>query len=331
MSLHPVGEPNGRRLSIGVALCTFRGGAFLKEQLDSIARQTRLPDSVVVVDDASGDETVSIVERFAAQAPFPVRLSVNSENIGYIRNFDRAIGLVDADLVALADQDDVWVDSKLEILERVFLEKPEVGIAFSDAFVVDRALRAFPYSLWQSVGFGGSAQHQLREGQALDVLVRGNMVTGATMMFRSEFRALVQPVPDGIEHDAWIPLLIAAVAGVEPVAERLIRYRQHGSNQIGARKLSIARRLHRARQLRTEGLRQRLRQQQKAVERLELAGLSASEACALLRESVAHLAVRAGLPASRWGRLQGVLAETIAGRYSRHSSGWRSAVRDVVA
>src|SRR5882762_9087557 len=100
-------------MKISIAMCTYNGARYLREQLDSIAAQTRPPSELIVCDDNSLDETREIVAGFAASAPFPVRLGVNEQNLGSIRNFERAIKLCEGDLIALSDQDDVWLPEKL--------------------------------------------------------------------------------------------------------------------------------------------------------------------------------------------------------------------------
>lgn len=101
------------KLSISVAMCTYNGSAFLQEQLDSIAAQTRLPDELVICDDGSSDSTVDIVERFAHGVSFRVQLFRNPQNLGSTRNFEQAMRLCTGDLIALSDQDDVWMPEKL--------------------------------------------------------------------------------------------------------------------------------------------------------------------------------------------------------------------------
>src|ERR687885_1327551 len=100
-------------MKVSVAMCTYNGAAFLREQLQSLAAQARTPDELVVCDDASADATVRVVREFAAAAPFPVRLTVNERNLGSTKNFERAISLCAGDLVALSDQDDLWLPAKL--------------------------------------------------------------------------------------------------------------------------------------------------------------------------------------------------------------------------
>lgn len=96
----------GAALRISVALCTHNGSAYLTEQLASIAAQTRLPDELVVCDDRSSDDTPRLLADFAARAPFPVQVVVNSENLGSTAKFAKAISLCQGDFIALSDQAD---------------------------------------------------------------------------------------------------------------------------------------------------------------------------------------------------------------------------------
>ena len=90
--------------------------------------------------------------------------------------------------------------------------------------------------MWDEVGFDAHKRKLVSTGRALEVLITGWTVTGATMAFRSHFMKLSLPIPDGIAmiHDGWIALTIAAVADVVALDEPLIQYRQHEQQQIGA-------------------------------------------------------------------------------------------------
>jgi glycosyltransferase involved in cell wall biosynthesis len=77
--------------TLSVAMCTYNGAIFLPAQLESIARQERLPDELVIGDDCSTDDSVAVLEAFADRAPFPVRLHVNDHNVGSTKNFGRWI------------------------------------------------------------------------------------------------------------------------------------------------------------------------------------------------------------------------------------------------
>src|SRR4051812_23010348 len=151
-----------RAPTISVALCTFNGAEYLPAQLASIAAQSRLPDELVVHDDASSDGTPALVEAFVAQAPFPVRLHRHAERLGSIRNFDSAIAACAGDLIALSDQDDVWRPDKLRAIARRFDADAGVGLVFSDADLVDAALRPIGRGPWGSIGLCWQRQHLWR-------------------------------------------------------------------------------------------------------------------------------------------------------------------------
>ncbi|CAN5297745.1 hypothetical protein BH24GEM2_BH24GEM2_11160 [soil metagenome] len=307
-------------------MCTYNGAAYLREQLDSIVVQTRRPDRLVIVDDHSSDESVEIARAFADVANFPVEVSVNQHNLGYAKNFERAIELSQGDLIALSDQDDVWRPLKLEKIAATFDSSPSTGLVFSDAELVRGDLSPLDYRVWPAVRFSQASQAQVCRGEAFEVLLRGNIVTCATMAFRSTFKDLVLPIEGGL-HDAWIALLISAVADVTMLPEPLIDYRQHPSNQIGARKSSRLRRLSAAKRLQ----RSELRRLESAAKRLVEHGGVSAERLALLDEMIAHLAIRIELPERRVLRLRSISRDLWTGRYRRLWGTSRSALHDLVA
>lgn len=329
------------KIKISVAMCTCNGARFIAEQLASISAQTRWPDELVICDDCSTDATPGIVQEFIHSAPFPVRLEVNDRTLGSTKNFERAIGLCTGDIIALADQDDVWLPHKLALFEARFMTSPRVGMLFSDAEVVDEGLRPLGHRLWERVGFGAAERHRVRHGRGLEVLLPGWTVTGATMAFRAEFRTLVLDIPDnlGLMHDGWIALIVAAVADVDFVEEPLVKYRQHQSQQIGApdnkqlngagvggfgRMLQAARRLNsynESIEIATKA-RQRL-----AARRGSLCERALSE----LDARLTHLRVRADLPKGWRQRAGAVLTELGTRRYHRYGNGVYSAVKDLLA
>jgi glycosyltransferase involved in cell wall biosynthesis len=101
------------RLTLSVAMAACNGEKFLEDQLFSIARQTRLPDETPISDDGSTDATMAILERFAWNSPFPVRVYRNRVSLGYRDHFFKAASLCQGDLIAFSDQDDVWLENRL--------------------------------------------------------------------------------------------------------------------------------------------------------------------------------------------------------------------------
>lgn len=224
---------------ISVAMCTYNGSRYLLDQLNSIANQTLLPHEIVICDDCSTDNTVDILKEFREHTKIDVRIFSNDVNLGSSRNFEKAISLCSGDIIALADQDDIWNPEKIEKLVDALSEKNNCALVFSDAEVVDENIQDLGYRLWESgnVQFGERLKSRFIKHGALDVLIRRYIVTGATMAFRGNLKNLVLPIADSWVHDGWIAFILAAI-GKEAVfvEEPLIQYRQHTAQQIGAEK-----------------------------------------------------------------------------------------------
>jgi len=317
--------------SLSVALCTYNGSAFLERQLESIAAQDRPPDELVVCDDASTDATPQIVADFALRAPFPVRLRQNEKNVGCRANFEQAIGLCQGEFIALADQDDVWLPHKLRRLMGELENDRTRGLVFSDALLVDAERRSLGCRLWQSIRFTPAEQRCWRADRALEVLLRHNVVTGATLAFRAAYRDLVLPIPAGWVHDGWLALLIAAVAKTAAIGEPLIEYRQHAAQQIGERPRSLYEQYLRVRRRTRDDFVQIARNYLAAERRLATSGarLRWTSTLAALRRKAEHFQSKARMRAGRRERLALVLRELLRWHYIRYSTGWRSLAQDL--
>jgi len=226
------------RHRISIVLCTYNGARFVGAQLDSFLAQTRLPDELVVCDDDSTDETLSIVEAFKQRASFPVQVVRNETRLGSTKNFEKGIALATGDLIATSDQDDVWLPEKLALSEAALDAEPARGLVFTNAEVVDQDLRPVGHDMWAAIHFGLPARWRVRRGRAFEVLLRQWLVTGATMMFRAEYRPVILPIPENWIHDGWIAFILGALAPIGCIEQSTLKYRQHATQQIGGKKLS---------------------------------------------------------------------------------------------
>lgn len=320
---------------ISVALCTYNGARFLLDQLNSIACQTRLPEELVIFDDRSSDGTVAIAKAFALQSPFPVRVEVNEQNLGSRRNFERSVSSCSGDVIALADQDDVWEPQKLAVIETMFREHDTAGYVFSDAELLDAEGSFLNEALWESVGFSDALLNRFSTGLQAPVLLRRSVVTGATMAFRSSLKDVIIPFSPNFEHDCWIALLASCIGryGV-PISERLIRYRQHSAQQIGARRKSIPERIAALRRGETQEYDRARLGMSDLRERLLLAAdqgrVYPAGHLRLVEEKLKHCSCRC-VARSEQGlkRVRKVLAEALTGRYGMFSNSWRSIVADL--
>lgn len=328
-------------MKISVAMCTYNGAEFLPAQLQSIVTQSRPPDEIVICDDGSTDETRNLLEKFAAESPIPITLHINERNLGSIKNFERAITLCTGDVIVLSDQDDVWRSDKLQVFESVLNKTPSAGIIFSDAEIVDEHLNPLNRRMWDEVGFDAHRRKLVRTGRALEVLIHGWTVTGATMAFRKNFVKLSLPIPDEIAmiHDGWIALTIAAVADVVAVDEPLIKYRQHAQQQIGAPARKDAAPELRGMQAIETAFRRRNSSADlhKILETLEArllaqgSGFDTHKALSFATDYASHLNVRANLPQRRLNRVPSILRELLSRRYHEYANGFKSAAKDLVS
>jgi glycosyltransferase involved in cell wall biosynthesis len=302
--------------------------------LDSIVAQQRLPDELVICDDGSSDGSIEIIRQFAESAPFPTRLVVNAKNLGSTKNFEQAISLCQGAIVALADQDDVWYQHKLERIENAFLKSSDIVAAFSDADLIDNDSRPLGSRLWPTLLFDAREQDRFSNGNALGVLIKHPVVTGATMAFRREFFEPMIPIPKDEIHDKWISFLLAAHEGsFEVISEPLMQYRRYQEQQIGPGPQTLGRRVAQAKDRGADfhrGVITQLRQLHTRLEDRRLVFRFAEAAQMEIARKISHLEHRAGLPRARVARIPGVLREAFRGGYQRYSSGWNSVAKDLV-
>jgi glycosyltransferase involved in cell wall biosynthesis len=328
-------------MKISIAMCTYNGAEFLPAQLQSILAQTRPPDEIVICDDGSTDGTRSMLEEFATESAIPINLHFNQQNLGSVKNFEQTIRLCTGDVIALSDQDDVWRSDKLQLFESVFNNSTSVGLVFSDAEIVDENLKPLNRRMWDGVGFDAHKRKLIKTGRALEVLITGWTVTGATMAFRSSFVKLSLPIPEGIAmiHDGWIALTIAAVADVVAIDEPLIQYRQHAQQQIGAPARKETDPELRGMQSIETAFRRRNSSTDlhKILETLEARLLTHAgdfdtrKALSFVSDYAFHLSVRANLPQRRLNRVPSILRELLSLRYHEYANGFKSAAKDLVS
>lgn len=314
-------------------MCTFNGARFLEAQLASIAGQERAPDELVVCDDGSSDRTVEIVREFARRASFSTRLVVNDLNLGSTKNFEKAISLCQGDVVALADQDDVWYRHKLSRLESAFLESNEVVLVFSDADLIDDDSRPLGSCLWPTFTFDRAEQTMIANGHSLEVLLRHPVMTGATMGFRRKYFELLTPIPAGQIHDRWISFLLAALGRCELISDRLMQYRRHEGQQVGPGPRNLRERLQRARLTKAKFYRDEIARFSEFRDLLDRRG-SAFPGSEYVRNEISrkitHLEHRATLPAAGIFRIPEILGQILNGDYWRYSTGWSSIAKDLL-
>lgn len=322
--------------SVSVALCTRNGAEFLGEQLDSILGQTTPPLQLVLSDDDATDGTVRLArERIEAfrqvggQIEFVVMQ--NHPALGVAQNFAQALAACTGDLIALCDQDDVWHPERVEVIARYFADHPGVTLVHSDALLVDDDGKPLGRTLFESLRVTARERMQVERGIAIHTLIRRNIVTGATTVFRRALVDLALPIPPGWIHDEWLAMIAAVFGKVAIVPGVLVDYRQHASNQIGAEELTLRRALDKLREPRTERNRNLYIRAQALADRLhEVDDRIDQRYYRIAWGKLEHERFRLALPTSRVRRIVPVFVSEVSGKYRRYGLGTQDALRDLV-
>ena len=328
---------------ISVALCTYNGEKFLQEQLESIAAQSLLPAEIVICDDGSEDQTIQVVENFSRHSQISVHLYRNEKRMGVMQNFRKTISICKGDYIALCDQDDVWMKGKLKRVIDFFQlsQNKEIQVVFSDLLLTDENLNSLGKTMWQQINFNKKLQKKWMRGGALDILLnRGNLVTGASVVFRSSFRneiddALSRPYKIWF-HDGLIALMAAKTNSVSFINEATGFYRQHIAQAAGTK-------IEKPEPIFFSGAKKILKGQTSvAIEtedilngycksRDDLTGLGfKAEQLNRLNKMIKHFEARKNLPANKLKRMPAILKELFTLRYYNYShSFFLAAVKDL--
>lgn len=206
---------------ISLVLPTYNGATYLQEQLDSIYNQTLVPDEIIIVDDCSTDNTVSILEEYKKK--YGLKYVVNETNLGYNKNFEKGINLAQGDFICLSDQDDIWLPNKVESLYKQILKYPNsVPACVSSGIVpVDKN-----QNLLRDIAVGSDYSGER--------VLYTYSSQGCTMMFNRKLWEVISPIPEGIMYDAYIGISSAIIGYRYHINKPLMKYRIHGDNAVGS-------------------------------------------------------------------------------------------------
>jgi len=225
---------------ISVALCTYNGARYIERQLESIRRQVRPVDEIIVCDDLSSDETVALVKHFKEISGMNVNIIINEPRRGVCGNFDNAIKQCSGDVIFLSDQDDIWLPEKTRCVMEWFEKHPEKDVVFTNGyFMNDQELSFTQRTLFGAVGFTTKAQRLFDKGFQLEAFLQHNRATGATMALRKSSLSYLQidvtaTTANGKPlHDHAIALAAASLQRLGYIGMPLIRYRIHNMQECG--------------------------------------------------------------------------------------------------
>jgi len=211
-------HPRSQRPLLSVCMAAYNGARFIREQAGSVLRQLEPEDELIVADDASQDETVSILEGLGDPRVHVLR---HAQNSGVTRAFESALRQANGEIIFLCDQDDVWREDKVRRVLAVFENSPCTTLVLTNGELMDAQ--------------GCSLGEMLHTGARLPLGAAANLIKnryqGSTMAFRREILEAVLPFPEGIPmHDSWIGIVNALVGKAAYLPQSLILYRRHPGN-----------------------------------------------------------------------------------------------------
>ena len=200
---------------ISVCMATYNGAKYIKKQLASILSQLSPIDEIIVSDDGSKDETISIIESLCDSR---IKIYKNTGKHGVVSNFENALSKANGDIIFFSDQDDIWAENKVQVMVR---ELQNSDLVVHDALIMDKddnisnvnyySLRAPHLGYWNN-------------------LMR-NCFVGSCLAFKKEMLPYVLPFPKHILwHDMWIGLVVSKKRKVKFIDDKLLYYRRHGGN-----------------------------------------------------------------------------------------------------
>ncbi len=221
---------------IDILLATYNGEKYVAEQIESILNQTYKNINLIISDDCSKDKTPQILKEYS-QKDSRIKLNLQQENMGVVKNIEFLLKQVESPLYMLADQDDYWLPEKIEkSVEK--LKQENADLVFGDLEVVDKDLK----TIYPSFGDFMLLNRKINKYiNSYKVNYLYNCVTGCTLISKKEFIKYILPLPTNskfVIHDHWIGLMVSLNGKLAYMPEKYIKYRQHGNNQVGTNKIS---------------------------------------------------------------------------------------------
>ena len=216
-------------MQVSVAMATYNGARFVDAQVRSVLMQLGDDDELVVVDDASTDDTRA---RLTALGDRRVRLHANPGNRGVLATFELALRLTRHEVIFLADQDDLWLPDKRRILAAALEQNPRATLALSDAQVIDETGAVVAPSFMKlRDGFRGTLAATLFKNRYL----------GCAMAIRRALLDVALPFPADVPmHDMWLGAINTRVGEVVYIDRPLMQYRRHSGNVSPAHRQKLA-------------------------------------------------------------------------------------------
>lgn len=219
---------------ISVAICTYNGELFINQQIDSILTQSIKINEIIVCDDVSNDNTISILNSYKEKNPEIFQIYLNNKTLKSVKNFEKAISLCTGDFIFLSDQDDIWSKTKVAKYLEFFNENPDINVIASNGYCINEKSEVEDkYAIWDAPEFLREKKIQFNYFQIISYI--SNIATGASFGIRKTFVTKIIPFPiiKNFHHDEWIALIASSENSFVLLNEKYFYYRIHQNQQVG--------------------------------------------------------------------------------------------------
>lgn len=229
------------KLKLTTVICTCNGEEYIEEQLKSIINQSVKVHEIILCDDNSTDKTILLAEKYLKNYENEIEINIrkNPEALGVANNFWQGIKQATGDYIFTSDQDDIWLNNKVEIFVSEF-KKSNKLLYFSNGLVVDQYCKHLNYTLWDSINF---KEKEFQKNEIIEIMLNKCIVTGAAMAVSREIIDKIDYIPEQWLHDGWLGMVAALDNSIVRINQSTFLYRQHSKNVIGAGNKSIIKKI----------------------------------------------------------------------------------------
>lgn len=213
-------------------MATYNGEKYILEQLESICKQTVKVDEIVIVDDCSQDSTVALIKDFIGEhSTYNIRFFENEKNLGYKKNFHKAMSLCEGEIIFLSDQDDIWLEHKVETLRKILNEQDEISLISSSFMYVDGQGNKNDEN--RKVYKKKILRNELANVPIEDLLFH-NISQGCSMAMKKEIKDIyLEHFTEELPHDRMLNVIASTKKKCYYLNDPLFYYRIHDNNTIG--------------------------------------------------------------------------------------------------
>ena len=217
-----------KEVRASVAMAVYNGQKYIKEQINSILSMMEQADELVISYDKSADSTLQIIKEYES---LDCRVHIVFDDGHSVEsNFNNAVRCCRGKYIFLSDQDDVWINDKINLIIQLFLDNPKAVVVIGDGYITDDSLNV-KGSLFRDYHISSSGIRNFIKGTYL----------GCQMAFRGEIKDKVWPVrtEPPLPHDLWLGVLGSHYGEVILCHEKTIKHRIHDDNYSNTSKMSV--------------------------------------------------------------------------------------------